>query len=82
MLAGAADVFHAAATQLGIVGEGAAQLRSDIDAAYRTTFGHYGSSSVDSMVSAAAAAATLQISPDRQATAAAPLRAVAEGPKG
>ncbi len=47
------------------VGEGAAQLRVDIDAAYRTKYGRYGSSSVDAMVSAAAAAATLQISPDR-----------------
>ena len=51
------------------VGEGAAQLRVDIDAAYRTKYRRYGSSSVDAMVSAAAAAATLQISLDRQATA-------------
>ena len=46
------------------VGEGAAQLRMDIDAAYRTKYGRYGSSSVDAMVSAAAAAATLRVSPD------------------
>ena len=47
------------------VGEGAAQLRADIDGAYRTKYGRYGSSSVDAMVGAEAAAATLQISPDR-----------------
>ena len=44
------------------VGEGAAQLRADIDAAYRTKYGSYGSSSVDAMVAEAAAAATLQLS--------------------
>jgi hypothetical protein len=47
------------------VGEGAAQLRADIDGAYRTKYGRYGGSSVDAMVGAEAAAATLQISPDR-----------------
>jgi hypothetical protein len=44
------------------VGEGTAQLRADVDAAYRTKYGSYGSSSVDAMVAEAAAAATLQFS--------------------
>ena len=48
------------------VGEGPAQLRADVDAAYRTKYGRYGSSSVDAMLAAAAAAATLQISPERE----------------
>jgi hypothetical protein len=43
------------------VGEGTAQQRADIDAAYRTKYGSYGSSSVDAMVAEAAAAATLQL---------------------
>jgi hypothetical protein len=50
------------------VGEGAAQLRAAIDAAYRTKYGRYGSSSVDAMVGAAAAAATLLIRPERGAS--------------
>jgi len=41
---------------------GPAQLRADIDAAYRTKYGSSGSSSVDAMVAGAAAAATLQLS--------------------
>ena len=44
------------------VGGGTARLRADIDAAYRTKYGSYGSSSVDAMVAEAAAAATLQLS--------------------
>jgi hypothetical protein len=44
------------------VGEGTAQLRADVDAAYRTKYGSYGSSSVAAMVAEAAAAATLQLS--------------------
>jgi hypothetical protein len=44
------------------VGEGTAQLRADIDAAYRTKYGSYGSSSVEAMVAEAAAATTLQLS--------------------
>jgi len=39
-----------------------AQLRADIDSAYRTKYGSCGSSSVDAMVAEAAAAATLQLS--------------------
>ena len=46
------------------VGEGTVQLRADIDAAYRTKYRSYGSSSVDAMVAEAAAAATLQLSRD------------------
>jgi len=44
------------------VGEGTAQLRADIDAAYRTKYGSYGSSSVKAMVAAATAVATLELS--------------------
>ena len=44
------------------VGEGTAQLRADIDAAYRTKYGSYGSSSVEAMVAEAAAVTTLQLS--------------------
>lgn len=54
-------------TAVDDVGEGTAQLRAGIDAAYRTKYGRYGSSSVDPMVTAAAVAATLQLSPDREA---------------
>ena len=46
------------------IGEGTAQLRAGIDAAYRDKFGRYGSSSVDPMVAPAAAAATLRLSPE------------------
>jgi hypothetical protein len=44
------------------VGEGTAQLRADINAAYRTK---YGSSSAASMVTPAAVATTLQLSPEQ-----------------
>jgi hypothetical protein len=44
------------------IGGGPAQLRADIDAAYRTKYGSSGSSSVDAMGAGAAAAATLQLS--------------------
>jgi hypothetical protein len=44
------------------VSEGSAQLRADVDAAYHTKYGRYGSSSVDAMVAEAAAAATLHLS--------------------
>jgi len=44
------------------VGEGTARLRADIDTAYRRKYGSYGSSSVEAMVSEAAAVATLQLS--------------------
>jgi hypothetical protein len=44
------------------VGDGTAQLRADVDAAYRTKYGSYGSSSVDAMVAEPAAAATLRLS--------------------
>jgi len=43
-------------------GVGTAELRADIDAAYRTKYGRYGRTSVEAMVSAAAAAATLGLS--------------------
>jgi hypothetical protein len=43
------------------VGEGSPQLRGDVDAAYRTKYGRYGSSSVDAMVAETAAAATLRL---------------------
>jgi hypothetical protein len=49
------------------VGEATAQLRARIDAAYRTKYRRYGSSSVEPMVAVAAAAATLQLSPEREA---------------
>lgn len=45
-------------------GVGTAELRADIDAAYRTKYGRYGPTSVEAMVSAAAAAATLRLSPE------------------
>lgn len=47
------------------VGPGAAELCTDIDAAYRTKYGRYGRTSVEPMLSAAAAAATLRLSPER-----------------
>ena len=50
-----------AAVAVDDVGEGSAQLRADVDAAYRAKYGSYGSSSVDAMVAEAAAAATLQL---------------------
>ena len=43
------------------VGDGTAQ-RADIDTAYRRKYGSHGSSSVEAMVSEAAAVATLQLS--------------------
>ena len=43
------------------VGDGTAQLRADVDAAYRAKYGSYGGSSVDATVAEAAAAATLQL---------------------
>lgn len=46
-------------------GVGTAELRADIDAAYRTKYGRYGQTPVEAMVSAAAAAATLRLSPER-----------------
>ncbi len=52
----------AESTLLADIGGGPAQLRADIDAAYRTKYGSSGSSSVDAMVAGAAAAATLQLS--------------------
>lgn len=48
------------------VGEATTRPRSHIDAAYRIKYGHYGNSSVDPMITAAAAAATLQLSPERE----------------
>ena len=45
-------------------GVGTAELREDINAAYRTKYGRHGRTSVESMVSAAAAASTLRLSPE------------------
>ena len=50
-----------AAVAVDDVGEGSAQLRADVDAAYRAKYGSYGGSSVDATVAEAAAAATLQL---------------------
>jgi hypothetical protein len=46
------------------IGEGEADLRAEVDAAYRTKYGHYGATSVDRMVTDDAAAATLQLIPE------------------
>ena len=46
------------------VGAGPDRLRTGIDAAYRTKYGHYGTSTVDRMVADAAAATTLQLRPE------------------
>jgi len=56
ILAGEIGFFPREATELSIV---ASELGSNI-----LKYGRYGSSSVDAMVSAAAAAATLRVSPD------------------
>jgi hypothetical protein len=48
-------------------GEGTAQQRADIDAAYRAKYGRYGSTSVEPMVTAAAAATSLRLSPEQAA---------------
>jgi hypothetical protein len=45
------------------VGAGNAGLRAGVDAAYRAKYGRYGSASVDRMVTAEAAAATLRLTP-------------------
>ena len=44
------------------LGQGEADLHAGVDAAYRTKYGHHGS---ESMVTAAAAATTLRLTPDR-----------------
>ena len=44
------------------LGQGEADLHASVDAAYRTKYGHHGS---ESMVTAAAAATTLRLAPDR-----------------
>jgi (R,R)-butanediol dehydrogenase / meso-butanediol dehydrogenase / diacetyl reductase len=41
-----------------------ADLRADVDAAYRTKYGHYGATSVDRMLTDDAAAATLRLIPE------------------
>jgi hypothetical protein len=46
------------------VGAGPADLRADVDAAYRAKYGRYGRSTLDSMVSDAAAASTLRLVPE------------------
>jgi hypothetical protein len=48
------------------VGDREAGLRSDIDAAYRAKYGHYGSATVDRMVGDDAAAATLRLTPTEE----------------
>jgi hypothetical protein len=47
------------------VAAGSGRLRADIDAAYRTKYGRYGTSTVRPMVAAAAAATTLRLSPEQ-----------------
>jgi len=47
------------------VAAGSGRLRADIDAAYRTKYGRYGTSAVGPMVAAAAAATTLRLSPEQ-----------------
>jgi hypothetical protein len=47
------------------VAAGSGRLRADIDAAYRTKYGRYGTSTVGPMVAAAAAATTLRLSPEQ-----------------
>ena len=49
------------------VGEGPAELRAGIDAAYRAKYGRYGDTTVGQMVAPAAAAATLLLIPERPA---------------
>jgi hypothetical protein len=44
---------------------GSGRLRADIDAAYRTKYGRYGTSAVGPMVAAAAAATTLRLGPEQ-----------------
>jgi hypothetical protein len=44
------------------LGHGEVDLQASVDAAYRTKYGHHGS---ESMVTAAAAATTLRLAPDR-----------------
>jgi ubiquinone/menaquinone biosynthesis C-methylase UbiE len=47
------------------VGAGSAELRAEIDAAYHSKYGRYGTSGVGPMVADAAAATTLRLSPRR-----------------
>jgi hypothetical protein len=47
------------------IGDRDADLRAEVDAAYRTKYGHYGATSVDRMLTDDAAAATLQLIPGR-----------------
>lgn len=46
------------------IGEREVDLRADIDAAYRSKYGHYGATSVGRMLTDDAAAATLQLIPE------------------
>ena len=46
------------------VAVGPDQLRVDVDSAYRSKYGRYGSSTVERMVAAEAAATTLRLTPD------------------
>jgi hypothetical protein len=46
------------------VGDADQGLRASVDAAYRAKYGHYGAATVDQMVSDAAAATTLRLTPN------------------
>ena len=47
------------------VGTGSEQLRLNVDEAYRTKYARYGTSTVDQMVAAEAAATTLLLTPEQ-----------------
>ncbi len=47
------------------VGEGRAELRAGVDAAYRTKYGRYGGTSVERMATDDAAASTLRLTPEQ-----------------
>jgi hypothetical protein len=49
------------------VGDGKAELRASVDAAYRAKYGRYGGTSVDRMVTDDAAASTLRLIPEHGA---------------
>jgi hypothetical protein len=49
------------------VGDGKAELRASVDAAYRAKYGRYGETSVDRMVTDDAAASTLRLIPEHGA---------------
>ncbi|GAA1561255.1 DUF2255 family protein [Kribbella lupini] len=47
------------------VGSRSQQLRADVDTAYRTKYARYGASTIEQMVSPAAAATTLRLTPEQ-----------------